>query len=128
MLSTNCNVVIFGDFAKDVQRYSMFLRNQLDGLLWAMLITSCSPRSIPVPYVSVRPYGVAYVSCLVCGATKGDASTIGFDEKPVFEASYEHLRSAGIVGKREVLRDEAACALREYGEIGVIYNIVMLID
>ena len=29
--------------------------------------------------------------------------------------------------KREVLKDEAACALREYGEIGVIYN-VMLID
>ena len=31
------------------------------------------------------------------------------------------------VMKREELKDEAACALREYGEIGVNYN-VMLID
>eukprot|EP00816_Leptocylindrus_hargravesii_P009116 CAMPEP_0196811382 /NCGR_PEP_ID=MMETSP1362-20130617/17112_1 /TAXON_ID=163516 /ORGANISM="Leptocylindrus danicus, Strain CCMP1856" /LENGTH=234 /DNA_ID=CAMNT_0042186669 /DNA_START=68 /DNA_END=772 /DNA_ORIENTATION=- len=62
------------------------------------------------------------VSRLVCGAAKSDASAIGFDEGPVFEASYEHLKSAGIVVKRKVLRDEAAQVLREYGEIGVIYN------
>jgi len=62
------------------------------------------------------------VSRLVCGAAKGDASAIGFDEGPVFEASYDHLKSSGIVVKREVLRDEAAQVLREYGEIGVIYN------
>jgi len=37
--------------------------------------------------------------------------------------SYEqHLRSAGIVVKREVSMDEAAQVLRQYGEIGVINN------
>lgn len=63
------------------------------------------------------------VSRLVCGATKADAGAIGFDEGPVFEASYQHLKSAGIVVKKNVLGDAAAEVLNEYGQIGaVIYN------
>lgn len=62
------------------------------------------------------------VTRLVCGATKADASTIGFDEGPVFEESYKHLEEAGIEVKRKVLRQEAAAVLENYGKIGVIYN------
>lgn len=62
------------------------------------------------------------VSRIVCGATKDDATSIGFDEGPVFEESYEHLRSAGIEVKRGVMQEEAAAVLQKYGEAGVIYN------
>jgi len=62
------------------------------------------------------------VSRLVCAATKDDASSIGFDEGPVTESSYEHLRKAGIDVKKEVLRNEAAAVLEHYGKIGKIYN------
>jgi tRNA(Arg) A34 adenosine deaminase TadA len=62
------------------------------------------------------------VSRIVCGATKEDAEAIGFDEGPVFEESYEHLKKAGIDVKKMVLKDEAAKVLREYGSSGVIYN------
>ena len=62
------------------------------------------------------------VTRLVCGATKADASAIGFDEGPVFEESYTPLEEAGIEVKRQVLRKEAAAVLENYGKIGVIYN------
>ena len=62
------------------------------------------------------------VSRVVCGATKTDASAIGFDEGPVFEKSYEHLICAGIEVKREVMRDEAAAILNMYSRQGLIYN------
>jgi len=62
------------------------------------------------------------VTRLVCGATKADASAIGFDEGPVFEESYKHLEEAGIEVKRRVLQKEAADVLENYGEVGVIYN------
>jgi tRNA(Arg) A34 adenosine deaminase TadA len=62
------------------------------------------------------------VSKLVCGAAKCDASAIGFDEGPVFEESYRHLEQAGIEVKRQVLKEEAATVLSDYGKTGVIYN------
>ena len=62
------------------------------------------------------------VTRLVCGATKADASAIGFDEGPVFEESYKHLEEAGIEVKRRVLQKEAAAVLENYGRVGVIYN------
>lgn len=62
------------------------------------------------------------VSRIVCAATKADAEAIGFKEGPVFEASYEHLREAGIEVKKGVLQKEAALVLKEYGENGLIYN------
>jgi len=62
------------------------------------------------------------VSRIVCGATKSDAQAIGFDEGPVFEQSYEHLEKAGIKVTRGVLKDEAAKVLKQYGEVGLIYN------
>eukprot|EP00563_Minutocellus_polymorphus_P019086 CAMPEP_0197719932 /NCGR_PEP_ID=MMETSP1434-20131217/3477_1 /TAXON_ID=265543 /ORGANISM="Minutocellus polymorphus, Strain CCMP3303" /LENGTH=237 /DNA_ID=CAMNT_0043304721 /DNA_START=37 /DNA_END=750 /DNA_ORIENTATION=- len=62
------------------------------------------------------------VTRLVCGATKADASAIGFDEGPVFEESYKHLEEAGIEVTRRILQKEAAAVLENYGKIGVIYN------
>lgn len=61
------------------------------------------------------------VSRIVCGATKSDAEAIGFDEGPVFDESYEHLKKAGIDVKKEVLQSEAAKVLQEYAVKGLIY-------
>ena len=62
------------------------------------------------------------VNRIVCAATKDDASAIGFDEGPVYDASYKHLEEAGIKVVRGLLREEAAAVLKNYGEIGTIYN------
>ncbi|GMH56312.1 hypothetical protein TrRE_jg5809 [Triparma retinervis] len=62
------------------------------------------------------------VNRIVCAARKEDASAIGFDEGPVFEESYEHLEKSGVKVVRNVLRDEAAQILSNYGRIGEIYN------
>jgi hypothetical protein len=62
------------------------------------------------------------VSRIVCGATKVDAESIGFNEGPVFEESYQHLRDAGIEVKKSVLQKEAALVLPKYGKTGQIYN------
>ena len=55
------------------------------------------------------------VSRIVCAATKDDAQSIGFDEGPVFEQSYEHLEKAGIQVTRNILREDAAKVLQRYG-------------
>lgn len=62
------------------------------------------------------------VSRIVCAATKDDAQAIGFDEGPVFEQSYQHLRDSGIAVTKNVLREEGAKVLRKYAETGLIYN------
>lgn len=64
------------------------------------------------------------VTRIVCGATKDDAQSIGFDEGPVFEESYNHLEKAGVKVTRNVLRTEAAKVLQRYGGggCGPIYN------
>mmetsp|Transcript_18690 Transcript_18690/g.37492 ORF Transcript_18690/g.37492 Transcript_18690/m.37492 type:complete len:236 (-) Transcript_18690:351-1058(-) len=62
------------------------------------------------------------VNRLVCGAKKDDASAIGFDEGPVFEESYAHLENSGVEVVRNILREEAAEVLSNYGKVGVIYN------
>jgi len=59
---------------------------------------------------------------MVCGATKDDAQAIGFDEGPVFPQSYTYLEKSGMQVKRNVLREEAAKVLEDYGKNGVIYN------
>lgn len=62
------------------------------------------------------------VSKLVCGATKADAEAIGFDEGPVYKQSYEALETAGCKVVFNVLQEEGAAVLKQYGETGVIYN------
>lgn len=60
---------------------------------------------------------------LVCGAAREDAAAAGFDEGPVFPASYDYLRERGIVITRGVRRAEARAVLELYvGRGGIVYN------
>jgi tRNA(Arg) A34 adenosine deaminase TadA len=58
------------------------------------------------------------VGRLVCGATKADAQALGFDEGPVNDSSYAHLRDRGVEVVRGVLRDEAVAVLKRYQDLG----------
>lgn len=63
------------------------------------------------------------VKRLVCAATRDDAMRLGFDEGPVFPASYTYLEHAGIEVVREVCRAEARAVLELYHDrSGPIYN------
>jgi tRNA(Arg) A34 adenosine deaminase TadA len=63
------------------------------------------------------------VKRLVCGATREDAMQLGFDEGPVFPASYEYLAHAGIEIVRGVFREDARAVLELYRhQAGPIYN------
>lgn len=63
------------------------------------------------------------VSRVICGATGEDARSIGFDEGPVFPASYTYLEERGIKFVRQVCRDKAKAVLNLYSEKGgLIYN------
>jgi tRNA(Arg) A34 adenosine deaminase TadA len=60
---------------------------------------------------------------LVCGASKEDATAVGFDEGPVFPESWAYLEARGIRVSRGVLRMEAAAVLELYrASGGPIYN------
>ena len=95
-----------------------FTLSEIDGVKRQFeLFTSCEPCAMCLG-------GTLWsgVSRLVCGATKDDAQSIGFDEGPVTEDSYAHLVRAGVSVSRGVMREEAADVLRRYGRRGVIYN------
>jgi len=82
------------------------------------LITSCEPCAM---CLGATLY--SGVSRLVIGATRDDATAIGFDEGPVFAESYAYLAERGVVTVRDVRRGEAASVIRAYGdEGGPIYN------
>ena len=82
------------------------------------LFTSCEPCAMCLGATLWSGVGR-----IVCGATKADAEAIGFNEGPVFEASYQHLRDAGIEVKKEVCQKHAAKVLEDYGSgTNVIYN------
>lgn len=82
------------------------------------LITSCEPCAMCLGATLWSG-----VKRLVCGATREDATRLGFDEGPVFPASYEYLSHAGIAIVREVARDDARAVLEMYrARSGPIYN------
>ena len=82
------------------------------------LVTSCEPCAMCLGATLWSG-----VKRLVCGATREDAMRLGFDEGPVFPASYEYLAHAGIEIVREVGRDAARAVLELYREqSGPIYN------
>lgn len=82
------------------------------------LFTSCAPCAMCLGAVLWSG-----VSRLVSGAAREDAMEIGFDEGPVFDASYEYLVSRGINCQAGVLRDEARAVLQDYRSRGaLIYN------
>jgi tRNA(Arg) A34 adenosine deaminase TadA len=99
-----------------LQTYSLRLVGQPQGKEY-VLCTSCEPCAMCLG-------GTLWsgVDELICAATKEDAEAIGFNEGPVFEASYEHLVAAGVKVKRQVLREAGAYVLKKYAETGVIYN------
>jgi tRNA(Arg) A34 adenosine deaminase TadA len=60
---------------------------------------------------------------LVCGATREDAESLGFDEGPVFEESYRYLERQGIEVVHGLRREEAAEVMQTYLDRGgSIYN------
>lgn len=83
-----------------------------------VLATSCEPCAMCLGAILWSG-----VSRLVCGATRGDAQRIGFDEGPVFDASYAYLEERGIAVARGVLREDARSVLESYAaNAGAIYN------
>ena len=82
------------------------------------LVTSCDPCAMCLGatlWSGVRR--------LVCGARREDAGALGFDEGPVFPASFEYLGARGIEVVRGVRAAEAAGVLELYRrEGGEIYN------
>jgi tRNA(Arg) A34 adenosine deaminase TadA len=82
------------------------------------LVTSCEPCAMCLGAVLWSG-----VTRLVCGATGADARRIGFDEGPVFPASYAYLRRAGLAIVRRVKHAEARQVLLDYAQRGgLIYN------
>lgn len=63
------------------------------------------------------------VSRVICGARDEDVRAIGFDEGAKPHDWVNELKRRGIAVTRDVLRDDAAAALRAYAEQqGLIYN------
>jgi len=89
-----------------------------EGRLHYDLVASAEPCTMcfgAVPWSGVRR--------LVCGARDEDARAIGFDEGPKLDDWVAELNNRGIAVLRDVLREEAAAVLREYGAAGgTIYN------
>lgn len=82
------------------------------------LVTSCDPCAMCL--------GASLwsgVKRIVCGADRADAMACGFDEGPVFDASYLYLQKRGLEIERGVCRAEAAKVLASYASGGgTIYN------
>jgi tRNA(Arg) A34 adenosine deaminase TadA len=83
-----------------------------------LLVTSCEPCAMCLGatlWSGVRG--------LVCGATKEDATALGFDEGPVFAESWAYLEHRGVRTARRVLRGEAVAVLELYrASGGAIYS------
>lgn len=91
---------------------------KIDGAAKYELFTSCEPCCMCLGATLWSGVGR-----LVCAATKEDAARTGFDEGPVFEASYQHLQEKGIEVVRQLHRIEAAAVFELYKERGgIIYN------
>jgi len=82
------------------------------------LISSCEPCAMclgALVWSGVRR--------LVCGATRHDATRIGFEEGPVFPESYRYVKNRGIEFVRRVSHKQARAVLDLYASRGgVIYN------
>jgi tRNA(Arg) A34 adenosine deaminase TadA len=82
------------------------------------LVTSCEPCAMCLG--ATLWSGVRRV---VYGAAREDASLLGFEEGPVFPASYAYLEERGVSIVRGVVRAEARAVLQLYRERqGKIYN------
>jgi tRNA(Arg) A34 adenosine deaminase TadA len=83
-----------------------------------LLATSCEPCAMCLGAILWSG-----VQELECGASRADAVRIGFDEGPVFPASYAYLTARGVRVRLGVRRDDAAAVLEAYRRTGgTIYN------
>jgi tRNA(Arg) A34 adenosine deaminase TadA len=83
-----------------------------------LLVTSCEPCAMCLGATLWSG-----VEGLVCGATKEDATAVGFDEGPVFAESWAYLERRGVRTARGILRREASAVLELYRDSGgAIYN------
>ncbi len=90
----------------------------LGGDVSHQLVTSCDPCAMCLGAVLWSG-----VTSLVTGASREDAKELGFDEGPVFAASYTYLEERGLGVTRGVLRADAREVLRRYqAGGGEIYN------
>ena len=82
------------------------------------LFTSCAPCAMCL--------GAALwsgVTRVTFAALREDAERIGFDEGPVFDASYAYLETRGVEVVRGLLRDEGCAVLDRYQAAGgEVYN------
>jgi tRNA(Arg) A34 adenosine deaminase TadA len=82
------------------------------------LFTSCAPCAMCL--------GAALwsgVSRIVCAASRDQAETIGFDEGPVFDASWAYLADRGVEAVHGLLAAEAGAVLEAYAARGgLVYN------
>lgn len=91
---------------------------KIDGEAKYELFTSCEPCCMCLGAILWSGVGR-----LVCAATKDDAHHTGFDEGPVFEASYQHLQEKGIEIVRQLNREKAVAVFDLYKEKGgLVYN------
>jgi tRNA(Arg) A34 adenosine deaminase TadA len=82
------------------------------------LVTSCEPCAMCLG--ALHWSGITRV---VIGASRDDAIAAGFDEGPVFPASYTYLAERGLAVVRDVRRAEAVAVLEAYrAGGGLIYN------
>jgi len=82
------------------------------------LFTSCAPCAMCLG--AVLWSGVRRI---VCGASRGDAMALGFDEGPVFAESYRYLEQRGIEVVQAVLATESRQVLQLYRQReGLVYN------
>lgn len=58
------------------------------------------------------------ITRLVVGARREDACAIGFEEGPVFDASWDYLESRGIAIVHDILREECREVLMRYASTG----------
>lgn len=98
------------------QRLQQFSFSQKDEVY--ELFTSCEPCAMCMGAILWSG-----VKRLVCSATGDDARAIGFDEGPVFEASYKYIQNAGITVVRNVMQPEGKAVLERYiATGGAVYN------
>lgn len=83
-----------------------------------VLATSCAPCAMCLGAVNWSG-----VSRVLIGATREDATRIGFDEGPVFPESIAYLERNGIQFVEGIARDAALAVFQRYIELGrPIYN------
>lgn len=99
------------------QAYGCHSLQRDDGVSY-VLATSCDPCAMCLG--AILWSGVRRV---LCAATREDAMAVGFDEGPVFDASWQYLRERDVEVQHGLRRAEARAVLDLYvARGGALYN------